>query len=165
MADKKSAPKAAAAPADVIIDTTKYVPVEDARAIVNVKKEVGDDLTNDYMSLSSVHSFLRKRPAHVQKLLDDIAAKHTVNGPLIHESLNVGTLSIPAFFLTEKEAERTRFSVKQYLNILVRVAKSPFKVEDIAKLKSLKVQTPDGELKVRYLHQVPAEVIKAYTGK
>ena len=161
-----AAPVAPTAPATPLLDVSKYnQPVAQERAVTSVKTEVGNELTDDYMSLSSVASYVRKRPTHVQRVLDEIAQTRSVNGKLIHEAVNVGTLSVSAFFLTEKEAERTRFSVKQYLNILSRVAKSRYTLEDIQKMRGLKMTGPNGEMPVKYLHQVPAEVIKTFVGK
>lgn len=163
----KKATAAPAAPAAPVLDTSKYnQPVSADKAVISVKTEVGNELTDDYMSLSSVSNYIRKKPAQLQRVIDEVAEKRAVNGKLLHEAVNNGTISVVSFFMTESESKRRRFSVKQYLNMLTRVAKSCYNLEDIQKMRGLVMTTADGAtVKVSYLYQVPAEVIKTFTGK
>ncbi len=139
-----------------VVDTSRYeTTATETRALVSVKTEVGNELTDEYMSLSAVFSHLRRRPKHVQAVLDEASAKRHINGRVVHDMVNVGSISTMAFFMTESEAERRRFSIKQALNILLRASKTTLRLDQVKELRE----------KYTYWHRVPAEVQAAYKGK
>lgn len=139
-----------------VVDTSRYETTEpETRALVSVKTEVGNELTDEYMSLSAVFSHLRRRPKHVQAVLDEASAKRHINGRVVHDMVNVGSISTMAFFMTENEAERRRFSIKQALNILLRASKTTLRLDQVKELRE----------KYQYWYRVPAEVQAAYKGK
>lgn len=151
------------AEAEPIIDVAAYQKQIEptTKALVPVKQIVGNELTDEYQSLSNIFNFMRSKPKSVKTLLDDLSAKKLVNTKVIHEIINVGTLSTLSFFMTQSEAfkkdketgmlvPRQRYTVKQGLSILERAAKSPLPLEAIQKWRA----------EYRYLHAVPGEVTK-----
>lgn len=129
------------------------------KALVSVKAQVVAELKGEYNSLSSIFNFLRKRPKAIERITDEIAEKKLVNGKILHDIFNVGSMSTLAFFMLPSEVSvtdkktgvvspKTTFTLNQVVAMAVRAAKCPLPVEAVHKYRQ----------QYKYFHAIPGEV-------
>lgn len=129
------------------------------KAVVSVKAQVVAELKGEYNSLSSIFNFLRKRPKAIERITDEIAEKKLVNGKILHDIFNVGSMSTLAFFMLPSEVSvtdkktgvvspKTTFTLNQVVAMAVRAAKCPLPVEAVHKYRA----------EYKYFHAIPGEV-------
>ena len=129
------------------------------KALTSVKAQVVAELKGEYNSLSSIFNFLRKRPKAIERITDEIAEKKLVNGKILHDIFNVGSMSTLAFFMLPSEVSvtdkktnvttpKTTFTLNQVVAMAVRAAKCPLPVEAVHKYRA----------EYKYYHAIPGEV-------